>query len=243
MVLLLFQSCKSRKLLHEGKISGNVRKVIKTVEDSQLEFNTMAAKARVQFKGQGINQAATLNLKIINDSIIWGSVAVMLGLEVGYFYLTKYEAVAIDRFNKRYYQYPMSAFPKLIGIPGINYLQLENLLCGNLLFDLSDFVDITRESPYLIFNGKEDGYYRKTYIQMEASELSGYALKDLKDTWNADLSYREKITHEDKTIPKIIEGKLFLPEENYFKLNYYKIYFNQSVNINTDIPNNYQKAN
>nr|MBC8344267.1 hypothetical protein [Bacteroidota bacterium] len=84
---------------------------------------------------------------------------------------------------------------------------------------------------------------RKTYIQMEASELSGYALKDLKDTWNADLSYREKITHEDKTIPKIIEGKLFLPEENYFKLNYYKIDFNQSVNINTDIPNNYQKAN
>ncbi|MBT3801553.1 MAG: DUF4292 domain-containing protein [Bacteroidetes bacterium] len=243
VALLTLNACKSKIHLQSGEIPRDLKKVVNTVEESQLDFETVSAKARVHFKGQGINQSVSVHFKIINDSIIWGAVAATLGLEVGYFYITKNEAIAIDRFNRRYFQYSIPELEKLAGIPGLNYSQLENILVGNFVYELDDFSEIKIEKDVLAFIGKEESYFRHTLINTTLSQLSGYELRDTLEKWNAVLSYTAKLINEDKSIPKIIEARLFLPKETYVKVNYYKVDFNKSLDINTSIPNDYQKAN
>jgi hypothetical protein len=242
-LLLLFTACKNTRQLSSGDIPKNHRKVISQLEKSQLEFETMSAKARAHVKGQGINQSVSLNLKIIHDSIIWGSVAAVLGLEVAYFSITKTDMIALDRFNKKYYQYSYDQIATLTAIPDLNYSMIEKLFCGNLLYDLKQFTELSTEKELLYLHGKEPGYSYQTIINTALSALHGYQFQDDKDKWQARVNYQDKFTIEDKSVPKIIEAQVFLPEENYLKLNYYKISFNQPLEIKAGIPNDYQKAN
>ena len=81
---------------------------------------------------------ATLNTRIEKDKRIWFSVRVALGIEAARGLVTKDEITIIDRVNKQVIKSTPDIIENTFKIK-LNFEQLESILTGNLLYDISEF--------------------------------------------------------------------------------------------------------
>lgn len=130
--LLAFGSCSTNKNASSIRnLSAN--HIIREVERNQFEFDNFETKFNVKVKGDN-NIGLKGQMRMQNDSIIWISLSLKVGIEVGRMMITEDSVKFINRSNRTYFSESVESF-RSSGIQefwnsGILDL-LQNLLVGN----------------------------------------------------------------------------------------------------------------
>lgn len=130
--LLVLGSCSTNKNASSIRnLSAN--HIIREVERNQFEFDNFETKFNVKVKGDN-NIGLKGQMRMQNDSIIWISLSLKVGIEVGRMMITEDSVKFINRSNRTYFSESVESF-RSSGIQefwssGILDL-LQNLLVGN----------------------------------------------------------------------------------------------------------------
>ena len=130
--LLALGSCSTNKNASSIRnLSAN--HIIREVERNQFEFDNFETKFNVKVKGDN-NIGLKGQMRMQNDSIIWISLSLKVGIEVGRMMITEDSVKFINRSNRTYFSESVESF-RSSGIQefwssGILDL-LQNLLVGN----------------------------------------------------------------------------------------------------------------
>ena len=113
----------------------------------EIDYKFLSTKSKYQYKNENQLINATLNTRIEKDKRIWFSVRVALGIEADRGLVTKEEIIIIDRVNKQVIKSTPDIIENTFKIK-LNFEQLEAILTGNLLYDISDDDNLVREGNY-----------------------------------------------------------------------------------------------
>ena len=113
----------------------------------EIDYKFLSTKSKFQYKNENQLINATLNTRIEKDKRIWFSVRVALGIEAARGLVTKEEIIIIDRVNKQVIKSTPDIIENTFKIK-LNFEQLEAILTGNLLYDISEDDNLVREGNY-----------------------------------------------------------------------------------------------
>ena len=113
----------------------------------EINYKFLSTNSKFQYKNENQLINATLNTRIEKDKRIWFSVRVALGIEAARGLVTKEEIIIIDRVNKQVIKSTPDIIENTFKIK-LNFEQLEAILTGNLLYDISDDDNLIREGNY-----------------------------------------------------------------------------------------------
>ena len=113
----------------------------------EIDYKFLSTKSKFQYKNDNQLINATLNTRIEKDKKIWFSVRVALGIEAARGLVTKEEIIIIDRVNKQVIKSTPDIIESTFKIK-LNFEQLEAILTGNLLYDISNDDNLVSEGNY-----------------------------------------------------------------------------------------------
>ncbi len=106
--LLSFNSCSTNKNASSIRnLSAN--HIIREVERNQFEFDNLETKFNVKVKGDN-NIGLKGQMRMQNDSVIWISLSLKLGIEVARVMITNDSVKFINRTNKTYFSESVESF-------------------------------------------------------------------------------------------------------------------------------------
>ena len=121
-------SCSSNKSM-SGLRNLSANHILREVERNQFEFNNLATKFNVKVKGDN-NIGLKGQLRMQNDSVIWVSVSLKLGIEMVRVMITEDSVKFINRTEKTYLAESIDKFKsQLPSEATISFLQ--DMLVGN----------------------------------------------------------------------------------------------------------------
>lgn len=124
LALVLF-SCKRNTALTNTNVVD-----IDEFEIAEVDFEDLSAKTKFQYENEGSSLAATANIRIRKDSLIWFSLTPALGIEAARGIITQDSMVIVDRIKKTYSIYSFESLSKKFNFD-LNYHLIESLILGN----------------------------------------------------------------------------------------------------------------
>jgi len=222
---------------------GDSHKILTETLKNQTEFSTLKMKARVNIKSEQINQSATINLSMKADSIIYGSVTVLLGIEAFRFFISNEEIVLLDRLKSNYYKYKWNLLRQSYPVPDNPVFAIQQVLAGNLYFPGNEIYNFSEDSLNALFSGLWNSFNHSIQISKTDFRVNKVTVISADQTTKYYFDYIDKILENNKIIPKKIEFWVYLPEQVQIKTSYFEPKFNEPLNIDTKIPDSYKKSN
>ena len=106
-IIFILCSCSTNKSTSNLRtLSAN--HIIREVEDNRFEFDNLDTKFNVRLEGNNIGLKG--QLKMQNDSVIWVSLSLKLGIEVARVMITEDSVKLINRTNKTYFSESIESF-------------------------------------------------------------------------------------------------------------------------------------
>jgi hypothetical protein len=133
LLLLLLSSCKSGRTIGSGKAGGST-KHLESVYASLLtaeSYRWYTGKARFKVTTPDVRMSATINLRMLRDSIIWATID-KFGFEVARVLITPDSVFIVDRLNQEYTRESTRAFLIEYGVQ-IGFTDLQNALSGGMI--------------------------------------------------------------------------------------------------------------
>jgi hypothetical protein len=125
-----------------------------------IDYNTFSCRARCNWKDDKLQMDFQASIRMVKDSLIWGSVTGPLGIEAARFLITKDSFRLISNLSKEYIVSDVTYVQRWLSLP-LSFDQLQHLVAGQLVLvenavtdisinDSSSFI-IYQESPKLFF--------------------------------------------------------------------------------------------
>ena len=169
---LLLSSCKKDFIPFESsKIEINDFVV------DEIDYKFLSTKSKFQYKNENQLINATLNTRIEKDKKIWFSVRVALGIEAARGLVTKDEIVIIDRVNKQVIKSTPDIIENTFKIK-LNFEQLESILTGNLLYDISESDNLVSEGNYFKIIQEKGTIQSQNLVNSKTSKVEKLILFD-----------------------------------------------------------------
>lgn len=123
-------SCSTERDLGRNNIKSlSANHLIREIEDNQFEFESLEAKIGVNLKGSD-NLGLKGQIRMQKDSVIWISLSLKVGIEVGRVMITNDSIKYINRSSKTYLAESIDTFKEIFPID-MSLQNLQNLLIGN----------------------------------------------------------------------------------------------------------------
>lgn len=135
ILVLLFISCKSGKVVTNGTINKNIssKAVIKTHYQNELDFKTLSGKMKVDYSDGSDNQGVSVSLRMQKDSAIWLSAP----FGVVKAFITPNRVSFYNKLQNEYFDGDFTYLSQILGTE-IDFEKLQNVLLGQALFNLKD---------------------------------------------------------------------------------------------------------
>lgn len=122
-----------------------IQEIYQSIEKNRIDFNTFAAKVKVDFTGaDGKKPDFTANIRIKKDSVIWVNVSALLGIDVMRLMITPDSVKLINKMEKTVQLRSVSYLQELAKIP-FSFKELQALLIGNPVFLDSNIVSYRKD--------------------------------------------------------------------------------------------------
>ena len=123
-------SCSTEKDLGRNNIKTlSANHLIREIEDNQFEFENLEAKIGVNLKGSD-NLGLKGQIRMQKDSVIWISLSLKVGIEIGRVMITNDSIKYINRSNKTYLVESIDNFKEEFPID-LSLQNLQDILIGN----------------------------------------------------------------------------------------------------------------
>ena len=145
--------------------------IIREVEDNRFEFDNIDTKFNVRLEGNNIGLKGQLKMK--NDSVIWISLSLKLGIEVARVMITEDSVKLINRTNKTYFVESVDKFQERL--PSEVTMQfLQDILVGNdiLLYKNDKFKVTIDDNNYKLESDKNTFWITPKTFKVKSCQLS-----------------------------------------------------------------------
>ena len=123
-------SCSTGRNLGKNNIKSlSENHLIREIEDNQFEFENLEAKIGVNLKGSD-NLGLKGQIRMQKDSVIWISLSLKVGIEIGRVMITNDSIKYINRSNKTYLVESIDTFKEEFPID-LSLHNLQDILIGN----------------------------------------------------------------------------------------------------------------
>ena len=143
----------------------------------EIDYKFLSTKSKFQYKNENQLINATLNTRIERDNKIWFSVRVALGIEAARGMITKNEIIIIDRVNKQVIKSTPDIIENTFKIK-LNFKQLEAILTGNLLYDISESDNLISEGNYFKIIQEKGSIQSQNLVNTKTSKVEKLILFD-----------------------------------------------------------------
>ena len=158
--------------------------IIREVEDNRFEFDNLEAKLGIKVKGDN-NIGLKGQLKMQNDSVIWISVSLKLGIEVGRIMITEDSLKFINRSNRTYLTASLNNVSEILPVDAsIRFLQ--DILVGNdsKLKRGDKYKAIAENNRYKLVSNNNEILTRDIWVTPKTFKISQYDIRLLEDDKN-----------------------------------------------------------
>jgi hypothetical protein len=159
---ILVFSCKARKeAMPTSSVSGLSAREVLERSARNSHFGEMKAKVSINYETDDQRQGFNANVRMMQDSIIWVSIAPLLGIEMVRAVITPDSLKLIDRFNKRYYLGRFDRLNQLLDV-ALDFAMLQSLITGNNvnLYAPESYTLGSTQQGYLLEAGGKGGRRR-----------------------------------------------------------------------------------
>lgn len=236
-ILFLLSSlfaCKSfQKTNYEKTNKISKQHLIKQLDEQGFAATTFESRIKITYKDKHQDFTGNGKIKILKDSIIWGSINFM-GIPMAKFFITPHQIQYYNKINKEYYKGNFDYIRKEFGI-NLNFNHLQNLLLG-------DLIDKIHPENYKL---KRKKYYY-LLLQTRKNRLDSIKIAPFYKILSEKLSYQKKFAGiEYSNYQKIqdinLPGRIiFSTGDIILKLEYKKPVTGKELRFPFHIPENYQ---
>lgn len=240
-LILIVSSCSVKKETSSLRML-SANHIVQEVEDNQFEFDNLEAKFDVKIKdSEGLNPMGLKGqLRMQNDSVIWVSLSLKIGVEMARVMITEDSVKFINRTKKTYFTTNIESLDSIIENP-LQFVQ--GLLVGNDIHikDNKYIVEIKNDRYKLETKHKseiEELITKKIYISPETFKMSKYEI--IIRSMTSSLSYDDFKNVNNKLIPsKIIFEDSSL--DGIIEINYTDIKVGEKLEFPFNISKKYNK--
>ena len=230
-------SCSTQRNIDKSDLKPmSANQIIREIEDNQFEFESIEAKIGVSLKGDN-KLGLKGQMRIEKDSVIWISLSLKLGIEVGRIMITTDSIKYINRNTRTYMAESIDFFNEMLPLESsIQFFQ--DLLVGNdTQIKRNDKCKVSSEhNKYRLEITKKDSNIIKDVLVTDKTfRISEYNINDL-DTKNISLQlqYDEFQDINGRLMPtKIIFDVNTISEDYKFcvEINYSDIKVGEKLNF------------
>lgn len=249
-------SCSSKKAVTKTTLREfTANRLIKEVETNAFEFNNFQAKINVKIETKDKNVSVKGQLRMKNDSIIWTSIALPMGLEVVRVKISPDSVFFLNRNDKTYLSESISAFNDISPlVTSIGFIQ--SVLVGNDInlresdnykVDIKDGqynLLISKKLKKSIKNNDEEWkvILKDLWIDPLLFKITKYYIQEFNDSKRKiELQYSDFQLVNDKYIPtKIL---INIHGDQYLKANisYSNIVVGENIDFIFNVPQKYER--
>ena len=214
--------------------------IIREVEDNRFEFDNFETKFNVKVKSDN-NIGLKGQLRIQNDSVIWVSLSLKLGIEVARVMITEDSVKLINRTNKTYFVESIDNFQERL--PSEATMQfLQDILVGNdtQLSKNEKYKVTIDDNNYKLESGKNTFWITPKTFKVKSYQLS--AVNSQQSTVNSQRSTVE-ISYDNFQYVngKLLPTKIILDTKDDFDINLEIDYSEIKVGEKLEFPFNISK--
>jgi len=151
LVLGGMSACKSGKNLEGAKAHGSVKK-LEAVYATLIKTETYqwySGKARLRASTPDLRVSATVNLRMVRDSVIWATID-KFGFEIARALITPDSVFVVDRLNREFTREALDVFMDEFGVR-ISFADLQNTLTGGVINVAAVRLQCSREEDCNVF--------------------------------------------------------------------------------------------
>ena len=240
--LSFFLSCKSTKVLADGKVDDNIsaKTIVKNHYANTTNFNTLTGKMRIDYSDGESSQGVSVSLRMEKDRAIWMSAP--LGMVK--VYITPGRVTFYNKLQNEYFDGNFEYLSNFLGTE-LDFKQVQNMLMGQALFNL-------REAKYdaSVVNGDYQLKPKKAMdlfkvmfqiepknFKMASQQLSQPLKKRLLQVNYTDYQKIGKYILPQRIAVAAIEGE----ERKTVDIEYKNIEFDQPINFPYKIPKGFKE--
>lgn len=247
--LLVLGSCSTNKNTASIRnLSAN--HIIREVERNQFEFDDFETKFNVKVKGDN-NISLKGQMRMQNDSVIWVSLSLKLGIEVARVMITNDSVKFINRTNKTYFSESAESFRDsgVLEFGNLGMMEfLQDLLVGNdVLLSKNDKFKVTIEDDNYKLTSDQNTFlvtpktfkvksYQRSAMVPEPVEGSTRHFDKL-----SDRTIKINYDNFQKVNGKLLATKIILDASDIFDINIEIDYSEIKVGEELEFPFNISK--
>ncbi len=226
-------SCSTNKdISNLRNLSAN--HIIREVERNQFEFDNLTTKFNVKVKGYN-NIGLKGQLRMQNDSVIWVSLSLKLGIEMARVMITEDSVKFINRTEKTYFAESIENLQSRLPSE-VTITSLQNLLVGNdIQFKDDEKFKVTIEDNSYKLTSDKNTFW----VMPKAFKVKKYEL--LSSTANSQRPIIINYDNFQNINGKLLPTKIILNANEEFDLNIEIDYSEIKVGENPEFPFNISK--
>lgn len=250
VLIFIISSCSVKKETSSLKML-SANHIVKEVEDNKFEFDSFEAKFDVKIEN---DMDLKGQLRMQNDSVIWVSLSLKLGVEVARAMITEDSIKVIMRTGKTYFTTSTKNLDTIVPIE--KPLQwIQNILVGNDIQIEEGKYNVSIENDRYKLetkekNNQEQQLIKEIFVTPKTYKISRYEIKELSNqnyegievlhSSTLGLNYNNFQNINDKLIPSKI-----IYEDNALtiEINYSDIKIGEKLEFPFNISKKYKKIN
>ncbi len=245
VVSLFVTSCGGGKMLvgsDTANLSMSSKDIIKTHDEAQPNFSTIAARMHVQYESGKDRQSLTVSLRMEKDQKIWIKASI-LGITLAKLYITPESVSYYETITNTYFDGDFSLLSDWLGTD-IDFEKAQGILLGQSIFNLDNKYksDVIANKYRLQPKMQPHNFIHSLLVNPDNFKIASESLSQPTDNRMFTINYGDYQSIEGGYYPsefKIIATQK--EEKTIIVVNYKKIDYNVSIRFPFTIPNGYEE--
>lgn len=240
-IIFIISSCSTkREMLGLKMMSAN--NIIKEVDDNRFEFDNLEATIGISMKGDNI-PGLKGQLRMQNDSVIWISLSLKIGIEVARVMITDDTIKFVNRNTRTYIDESLEIINNALPIEA-SLQFFQDLLVGNLSNINNDerYKVTIEDGRYRLGNDSTELISNNIWVTPNSFKISRYNIKENYGNNVIELQYGEFQEVGGKLMPSKINLELSFGEKMSLEINYSDIKSGEKLNFPFNISKKYDKT-
>lgn len=242
-IMLNISSCSSEKKTAKSNIrSYTANHIAKEIEENRFEYDKLQTKLDIKYKDDKNSLGLKGQLRMQNDSVIWISLSLKVGIEIGRLLITPDSVKFINRNNKTYMAESLSVFDEKLPIK-TSFDFLQDLFVGNdsqIKNDRKYKASTDNDNYKLEIINKN--VIEDVWVTPETFKISKYTIKEQdEDKKKIQLEYSDFKDYNGRLLPSKIKFTLSSVNDIEIEINYSNISVNEKVEFPFNITKKFER--
>ena len=240
-LILIITSCSTTKETSKLKML-SANHIIREIEDNNFEFDDFEAKFDVKMKGDN-KLGLKGQLRMQDDSLIWISLSLKLGIEMARVMITEDSLKFINRSDKTYIAENLDYVNEILPVEASIKLLQDILVGNNNHIERNDDYRVAIENnSYKLTSNKNYVLRNDIWVMPKIFRISGYEIRLFDDDRNnIKLQYDNFQKINNKYLPTKIIVKLNSGEDVNIEIDYSEIKVGEKPNFPFNITKKYER--